>query len=1382
MGVSFADASGMAAAPKGISFADAAGAQPEPADSTLAARQFAGHAYDTVVNAGKQFTKDMVSGRDAESLTGAAKALAAGVIGLGESAASGISSLMGATVTKLQGGNFTDEFNKEQAQTQAISQFAHNFGQKVTGLNFAPETDTDKAWSEMLNLIPKGIEAGGDTAFDFTNNYVGPKAAAFVGAGSQALLTFLLLKPSRAKEGFSGIEKPNNPGAPPSAGVGTDLTRTAFDELAATKPKEATELAEHVEKADPKLAKYMKSRVQKFIDASDEDLGKIAKAKADAVAKSLEPPNIKGFAADLLKEQRAKAAQQVKAEKGNYVIKATPDKQFAVYKDGKAVSQKFKTAAEAEAGLAEAHAALKGKGEEPPPKGTPPAGPKRRKADKSDRQVEETRKAGEALRTNIEEERRNPTPETARTGESTVDPKAGKRMIHLGTKDDFVADPTKVVPITSDQASAGIRTAAKEMHEAVTSKAPVAGIEGIPQGKSRGFYDQGKQAAFENNPHGIKVLQQMRDIGKVKEASPASLEAADAWIKGWNAGKRKRQFRGPGQQSGMVDPTVFIEGTVKITKAMVEAAFRLGEVSIRGVPGVRLAEQKLKVYADQAVRTFAPEALGPHARDAGAIIAKAMAEEAQKTSSRFHQSKLRRNFWNHRMDEASTFINSFERGARFTDPMLDSAAKGYRAWNEEIFRQDKEAGFTYEPEDNYLAHIFEDGEKVQQYFTKKYGAKWGDPGFIKDRGFDLYSEALEAGYKPKYENPEDIMLARQHASDVAQMRIQTLADLERYGMAKAITKGPKGSTPTPEGFSPDPWRAPNGELYWVDEQANAVLGNAFKSKSLWSAQGLGGDTFRGAMYLKNALVPLKLFASGFHPLHVVGIDNAAMMTRASEGLLTGTKSPAAWLKEMTQAGLLYKSLYENPKVGGRLLKVWQGKPVEGNLTSADRQALQYMFEGGFIPELSSQYRTKALDQFRDAVTRGHVGRAAWKAPFALMDAVQKPLFEVWIPSLKIASYTKDAAQALKMRPELLDDPLARQVALRKIAKSVDNRYGEMAYNTLFWNKWVKDVSVGSTLSLGWNLGFIREYGGGLLDVGKVVGEDGSVKGKIAKGDLHRPMFVAAYTTAALAYGGLMTWAMSGKPPESLKDYVYPQTGEVDDKGNPKRVSTMFYTREFGAAYYNMRNDGVASGLSDIVKNKASPLIGLASAWATNTDSFGREISDPDAPAFQRLEQKIAYVMSESLPITAQAKDQGVKQGVLTGLGFAPAPRYATESKTEGAIRSTYQKYYGSKQTPYDRAQYSADAAKLKGLQESDPDAASALLDKMESKYELSPGEKRKLDKQLKGGQDPSVTMFSHLNWKQQKRILDGMTAEEREVYLPHSNKDHLRQHYEEPQE
>lgn len=839
-----------------------------------------------------------------------------------------------------------------------------------------------------------------------------------------------------------------------------------------------------------------------------------------------------------------------------------------------------------------------------------------------------------------------------------------------------------------------------------------------------------------------------------------------------------------------VEPPVKAPEAVK-AEAQVQESFKVLQHSAIEPPGVQLVKGKLTQYYEQVIRTVNPEALGPEAHTAASTLAKHIAIEMQKNSTLVHRAAERQGFWNRRLDSVPEFIKKFEKGEKFSDPGLQQVSDAYRAWNERIFKQDQSLGIKYEPKDNYLAHVFEDSKAVSEFFRSKYGSKWGDPKFTKDRQFELYDQAIKAGFKPKFKNPEDIMLSRQHASDVAQMQVDALREMEGQGIAKLA----EGNAQPPNWKE---WRAPNGERYWVHDSADAVLHNAFNTQSLWSMPGVAGDAFRGAMFLKNAIVPIKLALSLFHPIHVATIDNATGMVRASKGLLSGTVTPAKFVKEMVEAGV-YKDLLKEtggelgtlfgmePKGGNRLLKAYQGKLKDTEITPVDRQALQLMAEGGFIPEMSSQFKTNAISNLRDAIAR-RSATALWHAPFAAISALQRPMFEIWIPSLKIASYLKDAKTALQTNPKLVQDSAARQLALRKIAKSVDNRYGEMAYKTLFWNRWVKDLAVANTLSLGWQMGFIREYGGGALDLARLPKTKGSFVEKVSKGDLDRPLFVTYYTAQALAYGGLLTWALSGEEPQGLNDYIYPKTGEMLPNGRPERVNTMFYPREFASIYHHVEKEGLVGGLGHLVSSKASGVVGLTSEWARGVNDFGEEIRDPEAPAYKQLEQTLAATLEELQPISISAirestSENKLRSTVLNVSGFSPAPKYVTETKTEGLITGTFRKYFTKTQTPYDRAEFSDDRRKLrKAFEAGDSDTYSKLLDKMQEKFELTGMEIRRLERSLAKGSEPLVAMFERLTWRQQKKILDQMTQEEREVYLPVSSKEHLRYSYEPPEE
>lgn len=836
-----------------------------------------------------------------------------------------------------------------------------------------------------------------------------------------------------------------------------------------------------------------------------------------------------------------------------------------------------------------------------------------------------------------------------------------------------------------------------------------------------------------------------------------------------------------------------------------------------GIKLPKSVDAKLKTYYEEIIQNINPEALGPKAQKGAAALAKNIAIQMQSDAWFHGQSVERASFWRKNASVTKQFLDNFRPGWTFKDPKFKAIAASYTKWIGEITARDKALGLNYDPIDNALYHLFDDGAAVEQFFTQKYGKKWHDPAFTQGKFFELYKEAVNANFKPKYTNPEEIMLARQHASDVAQMKVQTLRDFEQlYGIAKKITPTDK----KPPIYPSKPWLSPEKTLngkpvwYYVANDAYQILHNAFETKSLWSAKGIGGDIFKSAMFLKNTAVSAALSLSLFHPIHVMTIDNATAMVRATKELLNGTVGAVQFVKNMAKAGIYTELGKETggqlgalfggqPKGGYRLLKAYQGKLDTAQLTAADRLSLNYMTEGGMIPELSVQYRSGAISNFKraleDTVNQKSViatGKATFYLPFAALQALSVPFFQIWIPSLKIASYLRDVHTAVKVDPSLVTDTAKRLITFRRLAKSVDNRYGEMAYNTLFWNKWVKDIGVASTLSLGWNLGFLREYGGGTIDLVRATAKLSDVPRKLKAGELDRAMFVTYYSVQALAYGGLMTYLLGGVVPTKLIDYVYPQVGKdpQNPESEPERANTMFYPREFYSIGKHIQHEGLASGLTHAVANKAAPSISMVYEWSTGLNYYGQEIRDPNGPFFKKLEQTIVNSLPDHLtPISIQSimqTDRSAKNIALGVAGFSKAPKYITDTNTQAGIKDAYRRYVAPKATPYEKAFLSNDMRELRRL-----DAANApdkdfdtLVDKMVDHYELTDIDEAKLMKQLTKREvtdDPNASlkeMFKRLDWHIQRQLLDKMTSDERDEFLPMSDKTHLRYGYEAPEE
>jgi len=1373
------------------------------------------------------------------NVTGLAKGVTAGAIDLFRLADVGLSTLARTAVQlseapaqearKPGSSKLTpyENYEKSKSAQERFIEADKKFSEGILYVNLAPKDKQEEAVSRLLGVLPDAVIATGDTVYEKTGS-------ALAGAGSQALLTLVTLKPSVASKALGGLKSLKSGEATPGAKVGATKVKNAFEELAVKDQPAAEAMKAHVEKADPELGALLEEAIKEAKAKTPEQVGEAA-AKS-----SLEGPGLKLTDQPIDIQFEANAPHQTKGtsyrvsplteetfKKVNLPRKMTLDEYKAeVSKSGNQaqVPEYIVEVTGGDKGIKRGLAMVGSKAQieayfnEPSRKGYwSPKGMEEASKPSGKRTPAERNKI---LADTAREIAQSPDQIASKISETTFEAtdifqkpdvvldkatrETARQSANKAQADALLKEELKNLEHVADEATGShtVKGPGSELHAQENGKylqvkrtdvaEPLRG-----KGVNRAMMEKLVEVAAERDltvasditvsKAAQRTYESLKKKGYVVKENPSTINAEtgskisrdprlpvyEVYKKpsGWSRASMKQP-----------DPIAYVDAGHPVTRSSVETAFRLGERALDSLPGIGIVKGKLTEYYRQLIKTINPEAIGPESKTAASILAKHIAIQMQKDSAFYHRAAERRSYWSHNPELATVFIRGFEKGEKFSDPLLAKAAEGYRQWNERVYQSDKKLGLKYEPIDNYLYHLFEDGPALTQFLEQRFGKRWGDPGFIKDRGFDLYEEAVAAGYKPKFTNPEDIMLARQHASDVAQLRVDTLREMQRAGLA---TKAKPGGQ-RPKDFPGQDWRSPNGEHYWVHDSAGAILDNAWNTQSLWNMNGIAGDTFRGAMALKNTIVPIKLALSLFHPLHVLTIDNATGMVRASKELLSGTKSPASWMKEMAQA-TFYKGFIDSPRSGYRLLKAYQGRIPDAEMSAADTQALTYMAEGGFIPEMSTQYKTSAVKSFKDAIARRSI-TSVFHAPLAAISLTQKPMFEIWIPSLKIASYLKDVKTAVTVDPSLLENPTRRQVTFRKIAKSVDNRYGEMAYNTLFWNRWVKDLAVANTLSLGWQMGFIREYGGGMMDLGQTVTKQGSVVQKAQRGMLDRPLFVTFYTTQALAYGGLLTWALSGQEPQELNDYVYPLSGELTTEGKPERLNTMFYPREFSAIYKHMENEGVVSGLGHLAANKASGVVGMTREWATGVNSFGQEIRDPDAPAYKQLAQTLAYTLTDLEPISIgairdQVSENPIKSAALNIAGFSPAPRYVTETKTEGLIRGTFRKYYSQKQTPFERAEYSAEAKKLRqAYEKGDGETYGEIIDKLQEKFDLTGAEQRRLEVNIMRGSEPLFTMFERLTWKQQKKILDQMGEEEREQYLPHSNRQHLRYSYEPPEE
>jgi len=815
-------------------------------------------------------------------------------------------------------------------------------------------------------------------------------------------------------------------------------------------------------------------------------------------------------------------------------------------------------------------------------------------------------------------------------------------------------------------------------------------------------------------------------------------------------------------------------------------------------PTLSAATKDLTASIQHFKETFAPASISEHGPLAEALIAQKIVQRLAKGEARYTHGKTRAAYWDTQRDSAVNFIVKYGRGEKMIAPAWQEARAFYEQAFREQYERDIANGVEYKPEENYFSRVFADGPSVEDFFQSKYGKKWGDPNFTKGRDFEFLEDALKAGYKLKTENPEMLYQMRAAASDIAESRISALKALAEQGLTRKLTNG-KGVPKTKNyHLGGDPVRAPNGDLYYIDPGIRALFENAFDTNSLWNQKGAIGAVFRGTTALKNPLVMLDLGLSGFHAVHtVVGMVPGSAIARAAQLAASGSVKDGLLqaINGLTyggETGVPIAGQVRDGIAGNRAVRIFKGEVPANQILPHELQEQQLMLEGGFSPLLDAKYKSGWRGSFATALRQKSI-TAVPKSLLAAMEASSSWMTEGLVPSLKADVYLKNVDNWIKANPELAGDSNARAVAFRKIAKSIENRFGQMNYDTLFWKRSVKDWSIWSSLSMGWKLGFMREFVAGptmetprvLMDAVRDKLPQGGLRKAIARGDLDRTIFVMGYLgVTALVYNSLSTYINTGHAPTNWLDYIYPPNGQKNPDGSIQRESNPYYTRDIARMIKMVQTQGTIKGLAEFFGNSVGPQVPAIKEFLTGVDSMGHEVSDPNADWLTKFWERGKHIAGESKPIVVQSleKETGttnikdmagkvtVTQLLRNWLGFGRAPKYIEQSQTQAKITSIYQKYYAKELQPYESVERGTDRAQLRQLyQHGQHQEFLDKLHEMKQKHHLNHRQLTELRHGVK--LEGTVKMFQAFTVEQQVKLLKDMTPEEQTKYLKHAHKE-----------
>ncbi|HVN80132.1 MAG TPA: hypothetical protein VMW38_14135, partial [Terriglobia bacterium] len=455
----------------------------------------------------------------------------------------------------------------------------------------------------------------------------------------------------------------------------------------------------------------------------------------------------------------------------------------------------------------------------------------------------------------------------------------------------------------------------------------------------------------------------------------------------------------------------------------------------------------------------------------------------------------------------------------------------------------------------------------------------------------------------------------------------------------------------------------------------------------------------------------------------------------------------------------------SPEVKQRYAKLFREYPYIYDIVTS------YFRAGGNLRQHAGM-RLQATEGFKQALADEDYLGAIVKAFPAFTQLIMKPLFDIYIPNLKIALYARLRAGLMEEHADDLGSGKMTQGELDRMAlDSVENRFGEMNFDKLFWNRTFKTALQGLFRSVTWKFGNIGEFSGAAVGQGREVGKSlgligpgsggankppGGSQGsggseppesgdsaaynqanfmRIPKLD-HRMAWVLGLviTTAVLSeilqyiatglYNEKKTGRWNPQHVRNWKDVIYPRIGGLDNRGKPNRVQPPTYIRDL-LHLLKSPLGYIRSSLSGIITRSLEAL--------ANQDYQRVRITEPDDSYLVKEAKRVAHIFA--LPFAVQqawdSKQRGgSKAATVAGfLGFSRAPRDVdftpAEEMAVGFLQATGD--YGSRSPEQARAQKDISNLIAYGKSE-DRKAAIAKIMAMEREGTLS---KRKADLAIK---------------------------------------------------
>ena len=458
--------------------------------------------------------------------------------------------------------------------------------------------------------------------------------------------------------------------------------------------------------------------------------------------------------------------------------------------------------------------------------------------------------------------------------------------------------------------------------------------------------------------------------------------------------------------------------------------------------------------------------------------------------------------------------------------------------------------------------------------------------------------------------------------------------------------------------------------YVAPTQVAAVMNNAL------------GKGIRQTFFMKNylaannAMNQLNLGFSGFHYSVTAFNSMIGEMALGYKNLFRGDLIGAAKHGAM---GLNPLTPIRDFRTGAAMKEAF----LKGIGDPKMRQILDGVIKGGGRFGEPDVYSNQAIKAFQKAWGRQELWGTLKAAPFAATEKFASHLMQKVVPQVKLGAFSQMLQDDLAAHKGPMTDEQFHAIAA-KAWDSIDNRFGQLVYDNMFWNPVVKDLSQASVRSLGYTLGTIREVAGGALDIPAGIGRRVAEKvgGKLPADapqwahDMptkftNRAAYALALPTVMGIYGAMFQRLVYGQNPQGLRDLYFPRTGRKNADGSDERMSLPSYMKDS----YNYEVNPAGT-----IKSKMSPLLsGLLSLYY-NEDYFGNKIRAEDDPLWKQGVSLLKYGFDEVKPFTLTQVEQQLRDtGHINPLAFVGFNRAAASISKSPAV--TLAQHYAYESVP-----------------------------------------------------------------------------------------------------